>query len=365
MAIRGSSPVNVNLGMLDTRPAIQANAMVQQANVNLANSVNQAVNNFVQAKEKKENEQISINAIQSLLGISDPNLAKAIVKDPAVGKAFQFQQEQEQIKDDRELKMTLAMLSASPKGTMMTESMLKEMYPSEQFDYTITPQGLNEQGENILAVKNISPRAPVQEEPPGEITASVFQETVSPLIGDTRAMQTKLDQTNLGIKLLKEGMETGFAESLVMKFKSAANRLGIGEDFDISNQELFQNVVGPRLLDYVAQTKGAISNREFATFEGWSASIDKTAEGNLKILEVTRRIAQRELDVARYTKKLLSEDPVYTQSIQGTFKLQAKVEEYIEKLASDPKTNIYGVTDMSFDPVTTTVPDGVGAYIGD
>ena len=112
-------------------------------------------------------------------------------------------------------------------------------------------------------------------------------------------------------------------------------------------------------------TKGSISNREFATFEGWSASIDKTAEGNLKILEVTRRIAQRELDVARYTKKLLSEDPVYTQSIQGTFKLQEKVEEYIEKLASDPKTNIYGVTDMSFEPVTTTVPDGVGAYIGD
>ncbi len=106
MAIKGSSPVNVNLGMLDTRPAIQANAMVQQANVNLANSVNQAVNNFVQAKEKKENEQISINAIQSILGISDPNLAKAIVKDPAVRNAFQFQREQEQI-------MNLAKLEAA------------------------------------------------------------------------------------------------------------------------------------------------------------------------------------------------------------------------------------------------------------
>jgi hypothetical protein len=112
MAIRGSSPVNVNLGMLDTRPAIQANAMVQQANVNLANSVNQAVNNFVQAKEKKENEQISINAIQSLLGITDPNLAKAIVKDPAVGKAFQFQREQQQLAADREMEVELAKIKA-------------------------------------------------------------------------------------------------------------------------------------------------------------------------------------------------------------------------------------------------------------
>jgi hypothetical protein len=126
MAIRGSSPVNVNLGMLDTRPAIQANAMVQQANVNLANSVNQAVNNFVQAKEKKENEQISINAIQSLLGITDPNLAKAIVKDPAVGKAFQFQREQQQLAADRKQEMELAKLEAGQGPDFSTQLDLED-----------------------------------------------------------------------------------------------------------------------------------------------------------------------------------------------------------------------------------------------
>ena len=358
MAFQVGTRVDPRLGALDFSGFTNAANIQAQGIMNLGNAVSGAIKQYNVNKQKKEDEKIGIQAIQSILDIDDPNEAKAIYRDPAVQRAFMFQQEQDQ-------RIKLAEVSASPKGTTMTESMLNEMYPSEQFDYTITPQGKNEKGENILAVKNISPRAPIQEEPPGEITASVFEKTISPLIGDTREIQTRLDQTNLGIKLLKEGMKTGFGESVIMKFKNAANRLGIGEDFDISKQELFQNVVGPRLLDYVSQTKGAVSNREFATFEGWSASIDKTAEGNLKILEVTRRIAQRELDVARYTKKLLSEDPVYTQSIQGTFKLQEKVEEYIEKLASDPKTNIYGVADMSFEPVTTTVPDGVGAYIGD
>ena len=123
MAIRGSSPIDTRLGILDATPAIQANALVQQANVNVANSINQAVNNFIKAKEKKENEQISINAIQSLLGIDDPNLAKAIVKDPAVGKAFQFQREQEQI-------MNLAKLEAGNLSLgEQQRADIKKLYP--------------------------------------------------------------------------------------------------------------------------------------------------------------------------------------------------------------------------------------------
>ena len=97
--------------------------MVQQANVNVANSINQAVDNFIKAKEKKENEQISINSIQSLLDIDDPNLAKAIVKDPAVRNAFQFQREQEQ-------KMKLAMLEAGNLSLgEQQRADIKKLYP--------------------------------------------------------------------------------------------------------------------------------------------------------------------------------------------------------------------------------------------
>jgi hypothetical protein len=123
MAIRGSSPIDTRLGILDATPAIRANALVQQANVNVANSINQAVDNFIKAKEKKENEQISINSIQSLLDIDDPNLAKAIVKDPAVRNAFQFQREQEQ-------KMKLAMLEAGNLSLgEQQRADIKKLYP--------------------------------------------------------------------------------------------------------------------------------------------------------------------------------------------------------------------------------------------
>jgi len=89
--LRGSTPIR--LSQLDISPAIQAGALEQQAAVNLASSVNQAIQNFQVKQEQKEQEKIGISAIQSMLGIDDPNLAKAVYKDPAVRDAYQKQSE--------------------------------------------------------------------------------------------------------------------------------------------------------------------------------------------------------------------------------------------------------------------------------
>ena len=89
--LRGSSPIQ--LSQLDISPAIQAGALEQQAAVNLASSINQAVQNFQVKQEQKEQEKIGISAIQSMLGIDDPNVAKAVYKDPAVRDAYNKSEE--------------------------------------------------------------------------------------------------------------------------------------------------------------------------------------------------------------------------------------------------------------------------------
>jgi hypothetical protein len=236
MAIRGSSPVNVNLGMLDTRPAIQANAMVQQANVNLANSVNQAVNNFVQAKEKKENEQISINAIQSLLGISDPNLAKAIVKDPAVGKAFQFQQEQEQIMDIAKLEAAQApKLSATAEKINLLLQVNPKMTRQEATDLVLG---------NVSTILDPETGAiNLVNKKTGELTtANIKPEIVDKALIDADLVQGSEENSRTLYSMANDTV-TGLAPTLF----STAQRLvggalsGVGADPEIQDPQVIQD----------------------------------------------------------------------------------------------------------------------------
>jgi hypothetical protein len=273
MAIRGSSPVNVNLGMLDTRPAIQANAMVQQANVNLANSVNQAINNFVQAKEKKENEQISINAIKSLLGITDPNLAKAIVKDPAVGKAFQLQQERQQ---EMNLAMLEAMQGPDPTAAMRNfDFLISQNVPQDQ----AIAQSFGSGGTTV----NL-PGDPIDD----PVADAMRESSILPVVEMTQSINDSAQKARAGLELLDQGTETGFGETFKLEAKKFLNLLGVGE-FDVSNQELFRNQVEPLMMEFVEKTKGAISNAEMNLFRSWSAGLPSTVEGNKKILQAILR----------------------------------------------------------------------------
>ena len=314
MAIRGSSPVNVNLGMLDTRPAIQANAMVQQANVNLANSVNQAVNNFVQAKEKKENEQISINAIQSLLGIDDPNLAKAIVKDPAVGKAFQFQREQQQLAADREQEINLAMLSAM-QGSDPTAAM-------RNFDFLIS-QNVPKDQAIAQSFGSGGTTVNLPGDPIDDPEADAMRESsILPVITMTKSINESAKKARAGLELLDQGTETGFGETFKLEGKKFLNLLGVGE-FDVSNQELFRNQVEPLMMDFVEKTKGAISNAEMNLFRSWSAGLPNTVEGNKKILKAILRAQKNH----RGSLKIIQDARL--EGITDPFVVNQRIQDYL------------------------------------
>ena len=63
--LRGSSPIQ--LSQLDISPAIQAGALEQQAAVNLASSVNQAVLDFQAKQQEKEQKKMTANALRQFV----------------------------------------------------------------------------------------------------------------------------------------------------------------------------------------------------------------------------------------------------------------------------------------------------------
>lgn len=80
--LRGSSPIT--LSQLDISPAIQAGALEAQAAVNLASSVNQAVENFQAKQEEKKQKEMTVSALRSFVPGLSEDLYKAAASDKGV-----------------------------------------------------------------------------------------------------------------------------------------------------------------------------------------------------------------------------------------------------------------------------------------
>ena len=84
--LRGSSPIR--LSQLDISPAIQAGALEQQAAVNLASSVNQAVLDFQAKQQEKEQKKMTANALRQFVPGLGEEVYSAIAKDPQILKSM-------------------------------------------------------------------------------------------------------------------------------------------------------------------------------------------------------------------------------------------------------------------------------------
>ena len=106
--LRGSTPIR--LSQLDISPAIQAGALEQQAITNMYSGIQQGIQNFQEKQEKKQQNEMTVNALKQFVpGLGD-DVYKAISKDPQILKSMgdianiqQARQEQEIIQREDEM----------------------------------------------------------------------------------------------------------------------------------------------------------------------------------------------------------------------------------------------------------------------
>lgn len=127
----------------------------------------------------------------------------------------------------------------------------------------------------------------------------------------------------LGQYLLAGGMETGALEKTKMLAKNISNSLGL-TDFDISNQELFVTQIEPIMMEFIQQTKGAISEKEMGLFQSWSADMKKTPGGNMKVLKALQKANEN----INATKQIIVEMNGQGKSAQ---EIDAAIEDYLVK----------------------------------
>ena len=99
--LRGSTPIR--LSQLDISPAIQAGALEQQAITNMYSGIQQGIQNFQEKQEKKQQNEMTVNALKQFVpGLGD-DVYKAISKDPQILKYMGDIANIQQTRQDQEI----------------------------------------------------------------------------------------------------------------------------------------------------------------------------------------------------------------------------------------------------------------------
>lgn len=131
------------------------------------------------------------------------------------------------------------------------------------------------------------------------------------MIPATAQARDAMGTVNRLTPLLKR-IDTGTFEEWKLTAKRALQSLGVTDeamDASIADQEAFQSQAFGRVMDYVQQTKGAVSNREMSLFAQAEVGLTKSKRGNALILEIAKRAAENQLELQKYYRDWKRQNP--------------------------------------------------------
>ena len=115
------------------------------------------------------------------------------------------------------------------------------------------------------------------------------------VIGQSKRMNRLLDQ-----------IDTGSFEKIKLSARKALAAFGISDEETeelVANQEAFESQAFKRIMAYVQQTKGAVSNREMQLFGEAETGLTKSKKGNRLILKIAEQTARMQVNLAKHLTK--------------------------------------------------------------
>lgn len=161
-------------------------------------------------------------------------------------------------------------------------------------------------------------------------------ERITNVIASTNQGSERLVGMNEALALLNSGeVKSGAFKDYKVK---AARIFGM----DVASEEQFNSLVGNLAMEAIDLTKGAISDREMTFFrEELAPGLNKSVEGNKRILEFKIKAAKRGLRINQVAKEMLSRN-----------ELPDKIEAEIKKIQDEAYL-------VSKDMSTSSKPSGV------
>jgi hypothetical protein len=157
---------------------------------------------------------------------------------------------------------------------------------------------------------------------------------------------------------LLDNISTGpFTESIILPAKRLAAYFGWGAD-STASMEAFQSKAMTMALDFVNDTKGAVSDKEFAAFLAAAPGLQRTKEGNRLLLEMAQEVAR-----FRQRKSLAMSNWITAERKEGRTPSDAGWMAHFEQWKRIPQNKLKGPASMRLEEALgkgkgTTRPDG-------
>ena len=205
------------------------------------------------------------------LQTSDPNLPKIEVQDPS---SFNFNQPSKGLRS----RVIMEPGKEETTATIMTQEQVSNLTKQgakvdalPMTDGRFVVSGVTMGGKPLVEVNTALSS---QEGRAKEMDKSLFEQQKQ-LQGAT----ANKDSIKEMIRLIDQGVKTGFAQDAIMQFNRAFGK-------DVSSSETFKSVAGDVAMGFINLTKGAISDKEMTYFTTVLApNLGNTPEGNKKIGE--------------------------------------------------------------------------------
>jgi len=131
---------------------------------------------------------------------------------------------------------------------------------------------------------------------------------------------------------LAGNVQSGFGADTKLEATKALSALGFDVDMSkVASAEQFRTLAMDRVMEHIAKSKGAISEKEMAAFERASPSLANTPEGNRLILKAAIAAERRAAMIDEFTQRTVQENPEI-----GLFALDRMVNNYRRELAKQP-----------------------------
>jgi hypothetical protein len=299
--LRGSSPIQ--LSQLDISPAIQAGALEQQAAVNLAGSVNQAVENFQAKQEEKKQKEMTVSALRSFVPGLSEDLYKAAANDDSVKDSLMlFGREQAKAAAELELAQT-----KPPKLSAQEE---KIQIFQDTFNLSRQDAVDLAQGTKRFITDPITKKSAIVNIRTNEVTpVDVPQEAQDTIVSDT-TLPTEDSASSINLYQMAE-TTTGLVPLLSAKAQGITGQLGV----DVADEELLENI---------------------QTFKTAQQDIIRSLRASPKILATEMNRLAQELDISPGAFKDVKTLRSQLRSIDKS--INSRVEN-IERLIADPNAS--------------------------
>lgn len=174
----------------------------------------------------------------------------------------------------------------------------------------------------------------------------------SELDSSKSSAQQNLSRIGQSLKLLDEGVYTGFGGEVIADINNLLVSLGLQEQDAAAGAEQFRVNAMAEIMSWIEGTKGAISDAEMRQFKAASSGLSRTEAGNRLILNTAKQVADWEIKKATDVN-----DWIIENTKEGTPPSIFETRQYIteweqENRLSLPSTKIEEA--INSDPFATT-----------